>query len=287
MRFLNHNRIRSNRDLAIEVLSKSDGIQKSAKLKFIDAINNAQGTTINAVPGGIFFEFENQELVDLLANRTVFSSDEVERGKLFFSQPERKKHKDNLESALALIGQVDPSLLCSIKDIIGSVASYKIADRDGGSVSCCIGLIWLSPHLEWKIEYYAEMIVHEFIHNSLFLEDMIHGIMPSPDLLSLPQAQTISAIRKTKRDYDKAFHSACVTAGIMYFYKKLGMQEKALSYIGDLRNTVYDLSVNQDALRTKGLDILSDNGRNILSELNEFVHEGDFDVIDRLRVAYG
>lgn len=272
MRFLSNQRIDNNMALVVNAFAGgTKPARPVSKSAFFDAMNRAQSTTIRLLDADPYIEFENAELVDLLVARTVFSENEVSEQRHLFAPSERETIRARIASAKQLILEADPNLWRAIQRIVGSVAAYRIPDRDGGSVSCCIGLIWLSPTQEWTDAYCAEMLVHEFIHNSVFLDDMVNCIMPSPDLLERPEAQTISAIRKTKRAYDKAFHSACVTAGIMYFYHKRGSDVESMRYLPDLKRTVDDLARNDALMRDMGDDVLSENGRGILAELTRFV----------------
>ena len=251
------------------------------KVSFIGAMNSTQSTTIRSSDNDLYLEFENPDLVKTLVARTVFSEDEVSDGKCLFSTQERQRAVALIEEAKRLLQEISPDLYFLITQLIGSVAVYRIPERDGGSVSCCIGLIWLSPQREWKVEYCAEMLVHEFIHNSVFLEDMVRGIMPTPNLLDCDDALSISAIRQTRRPYDKAFHSACVSAGIMYYYHLLGQDAVAYRYLPALARTLTDLTQRCESLLSKQLIVLTDNGRRLLGELNQFVASGaDFSLVE-------
>ncbi|HEX5759730.1 MAG TPA: HEXXH motif-containing putative peptide modification protein [Thermoanaerobaculia bacterium] len=281
MRYLDKRRVVLNMQLAAAHLTGTEP-PPSAELKqeFIAGLNDVQSTSIRSIKDDLYWEFDNPGLVNLLVEKTVFSLAEVSGGVHLLPDNERKQVIHNLEAAKALLADADPNLYYLLTQLVGSVAIYQIPYRDGGSVSCCIGLIWLSPHKDWQVDYYAEMLVHEFVHNSVFLEDMVRGIMPNPTLLDRDEALSISAIRQTRRPYDKAFHSACVAAAIMYYYHCSGDVKKAETYIVPLQRTVADLSEADGALRAQGLDLLTDNGREIVEELRRFiVHGPDYSVI--------
>jgi hypothetical protein len=209
----------------------------------------------------------------------VFSEQEIQDERHLTTDQERTLIHANIGAAMRLIADVSPNLHRIVSELVGSLAIYKIQDRDGGTVSCCIGLIWLSPADYWTIEYYAEMIVHEFVHNSVFLDDMVNGIMPNPELVTRPEAHAISVLRKTKRPYDKAFHSACVATALMYFYHRLGNDAQAQSYIADIRRTASDLREVEQSCSSLGIELLNDNGRNIVESLASFAEQPDYDSI--------
>lgn len=253
----------------------------SADLKrvFIEALNLAQSTTIQSLDDDLYLDFENPDLVRLLVDRTVFSPEEVAGGAHLLSIEHQSQFAATIEAAKLLLARANPNLYCLIKQIIGSVAAYRIPHRDGGSVSCCIGLIWLSPHADWTIEYCAEMLVHEFVHNSVFLEDMVRGIMPNPALLEHEEALSVSAIRQTRRPYDKAFHSACVTAAIMYYYHIIGESTEASKHLAPLKRTIDELYEHDRVLKSRNLDLLTENGREMVEELRRFVQGPDYSMI--------
>ena len=271
MRFLDRRRVISNMRLAVTHLTGTSVHDSGLKEAFIDAMNATQSTSIKSQTDDVYLEFDNPDLVALLVERSVFSELEAAGQAHLLNSEERAQCSKTIEAAKDLLGKAVPDLYYLVTQVIGSVAAYKIPERDGGSVSCCIGLIWLSPRPEWTAIHFAEMLVHEFIHNSVFLEDMVRGIMPTPSLLEHQDALTVSAIRRTRRPYDKAFHSACVAAGIMYYYASIGRTADAKTRFDALRRTVDDLHDRDRALRAQGQDLLTENGRQLLDELRLFV----------------
>jgi HEXXH motif-containing protein len=285
MRFLDARLVRSNMQLATAYLLGHVPLDQELHSEFIKAMNVAQRTTIQTKRDGPRVEFENAELVSYLTEKRVFAEQEIQNGRHLLTEQERAVVEANIESAMRLIADVSPSLYRIVANLIGTIAVYRIPDRDGGTVSCCIGLIWLSPADDWTIEYYAEMIVHEFVHNSVFLDDMVNGIMPNPELVTRPEAHAISALRKTKRPYDKAFHSACVATALIYFYHCLGKDDKAGSYIADMRPTTSELQEVERSCSLQGMELLNDNGRRIVESLVSFAKMQDYDLIHKALVA--
>ena len=64
---------------------------------------------------------------------------------------------------------------------------------------------------------YAEAQYHEFIHNSLFLDDLVNSIFPDTKVITTEDALVTSTIPKIKRPLDRSFHSAGVAIGLMHF----------------------------------------------------------------------
>ncbi|MGI2225414.1 aKG-HExxH-type peptide beta-hydroxylase [Shewanella frigidimarina] len=161
-----------------------------------------------------------------------------------------------------LIKKYLPQTSESIDKLIFSYLFAKRGGYEGGSVSSRIGMIWLGPTETWSTYLWAENIVHEFIHNALFLEDMVHQVFPyGSDVMVEEEALCISAIRKTRRGYDKSFHSAFVSLGLINFYQAISKQERSEKFIVPLIHCVEDLTKNER--------LLSAHGRTLLSELTE------------------
>lgn len=96
-----------------------------------------------------------------------------------------------------------------------------LAKRDGhvsGSVSSRIGLLWLAPSPAWTGYNCGEHFFHEYIHQSLFLEDMVNTVFDHDGCgMWEPENRVPSAVRGLPRRYDQSFHSAFVAAGIAEF----------------------------------------------------------------------
>jgi hypothetical protein len=116
---------------------------------------------------------------------------------------------------MSLINDTMPELYKVIHQIVSCIAFYKAEHPGfaGGSISSALGLIWQDPnsYKEQTVAHYAEQIVHEFIHTSLFLADLVHGTFTDYRLLSM--AKVYSPIRHELRDFDKTFHASYVSTG--------------------------------------------------------------------------
>ncbi len=93
----------------------------------------------------------------------------------------------------------------------------KKSAHTGGSVSNRIGFIWLAVS-SWTGKDCGEHLFHEYIHQCLFLEDMVRTVFRH-DLgaMSEPENMIISAVRGVPRRYDQSYHSAFVAAGIVEY----------------------------------------------------------------------
>lgn len=153
-----------------------------------------------------------------------------------------------------------PRTYAAFTEVISFVILARRQGYSGGTVSSRIGLIWLAPEPSWSDHDWLENLVHEFVHNCLFLEDMVDSIfLAGGNRLDEDDAKAISAIRQVRRGYDKSYHSAFVSFAIVELYVLLGRPQKATEFLDPLLVCVEDLVQN-----TK---FITDHGRMLLVEL--------------------
>lgn len=155
---------------------------------------------------------------------------------------ETATHEARFAEALELFKHLLPSEFLGFKSLIAAVILARREGFGGASVSSRIGLIWLSPTAQWSAYTWLENLVHEYIHNCLFLEDMVYCLFPDgADRLAKADALSVSAIRQERRGYDKSFHSAFVAAGLAALYKTLGDDLRASQLVSPALICVSDL----------------------------------------------
>lgn len=173
---------------------------------------------------------------------------------------------EQFSAALSLISKKLPSLWPFFVDLISYVIIAKKEKYAGGTVSSRVGLIWISPNANWTIEQWADMLVHEFIHNILFVEDMVRCLfVAGTERLAQSDVASQSAIRQEKRGYDKSYHSAFVAFGLINFYLSLEQVVTAKSFLDPLIICVEDLLSKSK--------LASETGRAHVAELAEAVLE--------------
>ena len=243
------------------------------KKDYINTLNAIQGNFI-PVTDGIEITFDNEELYNRLIIRDLLKDKNVQFKDHIFSLDEQQEIRKNMEDAFALLNNINPNIMSTMKKVIGAIACYKVEGYVGGSVSSSIGVIWLHPPKHWKVEDYAEAIYHEFIHHCLYLDDMIYAIFPNQEIANSPEALTISSILTTKRSIDKAYHSAVVAIGIMYMYHKLGNDERSLTFLPNIKRTTEELNTKHKFLGQRGIEILEG--------MNYFIENLNYDDIHSL-----
>ena len=175
-----------------------------------------------------------------------------------FSKEEQTLIAENWHKGLTLIKSFDLDLWNLVNTIDAQFLFAKTGSHLGGSFWYLIGVIWMSPKLDhWKPEDYAENILHETIHQCMFLKDMVHTLF-SKDITELAQENALvkSAIREVDRPYDFAFHAATVSVALVKFYEFLGNQDKADKFKTGSIETLAQLHEKQHLLSTKGKAVL-------------------------------
>lgn len=202
---------------------------------------------------GIEFEFEPVEYRETLQHLRQAGPLDAD-----FRVPAQRRQaiEAKIESALDLIERVDPDFAAGLKTAVGAFL-ISAAPIGGGGVSDVLGAIWLAPHERWTVFDYAELIVHEHVHQCLFLDDMVRKVFTEPlAVMQRPDALAVSAVLQQRRDFDKAFHSAFVAHALVRFNESLGLRFQARTYLGPLLRTLPELCARPHLLTPRGQELL-------------------------------
>lgn len=268
--FLDTQEIRQNMEQVIAYAGVSqDGL--SLKGQFMSAIQQLQGTYIPWTDGAIEFEFANERTAGILAGMGMLEPHEVASRHHLLSPQGQRNVQNYLDKACGILNTLHPGLYYNLLQLIGAISVYKKPGSGGGSVSTYVGHIWISPIKRWTVLEYGEALYHEFIHNSLFLDDMVHRIFLDPKRLGEEDALVTSAILKIRRPLDRSFHAACVAIGLMHYYWMLHDETKAESFKEPVSVTIKEIN--------EKTSYLGDRGKEILQMMNDFLARPDYETI--------
>jgi hypothetical protein len=184
-----------------------------------------------------------------------------------FSVNEQALFHSRYEASADRFISLFPELYESFSTLIRYVIFAKRDGYSGGTVSSRIGLIWLSPTTEWSDDEWLENLIHELVHNALFLEDLVHSIFSvGSSRLQQPDALALSAIRQVKRGYDKSYHSAFVSQTLIEYYLAIEKPEKAITFVYPLIICLDDLRKNTLLVSEHGKELLINLSRNALDK---------------------
>jgi|GEM_PF-2138121 len=270
--FLNAEQIINNMYSLVHLEAGNRVNELNFKKQYISVLNKLQGTNFHD-KDSVFVDF-SEEFGEYLVHCGMANKEDMDKKDFLFTLTEQEYIRNNIIKAMNLIKVINSNLHYLICRVIGTIGCVRKKGYGGGSVSSSIGMIWINPLSRWNFVDYAEAIVHEFIHNVLFLDDMVNSIFPQPDQLTNPDAMVTSTIRKTKRDLDKSFHSAAVATGLMYFYHVLNNTQKRDAFFQPLLKTVLEIKrVNSSYMTERGHQI-NDDMLHILETMN-------FNIIDK------
>ncbi|XP_052784234.1 uncharacterized protein LOC128220005 [Mya arenaria] len=257
-----------NQKLALLGMSGISTNKYKQKERFYTELEKYQTIKIPVEETRVVLSFDHPDLVEGLNRSGILemSKEYVDAGKHLYTLEEQEQIKSNVRAAMDMINSADPELYRAIHQVIGCIAFYKAEHPGygGGTISSALGVIWQDPRAygQKTVAHYAEQIVHEFIHTSLFLADMVHGTYIDRSLL--PQLKVYSPVKKELRDFDKTFHASYVTTGVAIFQSRAGNFEKAKTYAGDLRAAVDGLIAIQNEAA-----VLNESGDAMLQALDD------------------
>ncbi len=207
--------------------------------RLVQALNELQRSCIPCDPDAVVVTFENQALLEVMRREGLVETAALDDDRRY-RPDEQARIADRIRDAFEYIRAVDPILHDLVASMVPTIACIR---REGtsGSLSSLIGVIWLNPSDDWTVVDYAECIVHEFIHTSIFVEDLVHGVFAKPHFSVSPDALVMSAILKYPRGFNISFHSAYVAAGLTIFLRAAEQAERAAEVGAGLPETVNQL----------------------------------------------
>lgn len=243
---------------------------KNLRYNYFQAINEIQLFPIKfSVNNKIHIEFGNlinQDRKNTI--KTLMICEQLHKNWRFdyFKQVIIRK---KVERGLSLLKDYDENLFYSIQSIVSEIIITKNNLYYGGSISSVLSAIWLNPPAHWTVFDYAEKILHEYIHQCIFLYEIVNAIyaVESVEILSREENQCVSALLKIKRPYDRALHSAFVSFVLINYWQDMGINKQYLDLINSLDNTINELNKKNYLLTNSGKKILDD----LISNFNMFV----------------
>jgi hypothetical protein len=205
------------------------------KRRYVQALNTLQRSSIPSDDDAVIISFDNDELAQTMAREGLLQESELDSYQ--FGEQERSSIVSAIQDSFEYIKAVDPELHDLIVQLTGTIACIKRVGSSG-SVSSLIGLIWLNPSPEWTIVDYAENIVHEFIHTTIFLNDLLWTIFSKPHFHTPPDSLVVSAILKYPRGFNISFHSVYVAVGLSIFLRMAHQHERSQEVAAGLDATI-------------------------------------------------
>jgi len=178
----------------------------------------------------------------------------------------------NITEAEYMLRAYDPTASRYFHDLVAEIILLQKNGYISGSFPHLLGAIWISVHNEWQVIDWAEALLHESIHQSMFLTDMVRGLFKCSDKeLGSPEMLVMSSIRGIRRPYDTAFHAATVSATLINFYEWVGQVDRARKLCSPLLRSICELDERRNRLTDIGTLIL-DRIIDLVSSSSSFQH---------------
>ena len=269
------------------IAKHSKNLHGPLKVRFAEGLQTLMKNPLQYEPKRSTLTFCRKEWSEFLVKRGVVQAAEMNAVKKLPVERMQRLRND-IAAMRAFLACVNPRIVELLDLIVAEILVIQVAKPEAGSHSAAIGMIWINPDETWSTKYLAEIVFHELLHNILFLEDMTRGLMPDMELLESDHTRAFSAVRKTGRFFDSAFHAAFVTVGMMWFYhvsSKLvrgGQTARIAECITLGRKAVSDLKRIAAQQEAAGRPILTANGNELLSAMASFFETPDFESINSL-----
>ncbi|MCD0447806.1 HEXXH motif-containing putative peptide modification protein [Actinocorallia sp. API 0066] len=222
-------------------------------------------------PEGVAITFEDGAWGSYLSDNKVFEN--IFRGVAATREADRELWSAQLEAAIRYVRETFPELGLITDLLVTDVVLLTSQATGGGSASQLPGLVAISPGPDWRVNDFAETIVHEATHLNLFVLDMVNRLYTLPtDELAQHNNRVVSAVKVGElRPFDKAFHSAIVAVPLMYMQHRRGKT--------DLVNA-FAVSLNDCCQGLNGMkDLFTPYGQGLLADLTGFAQTLDFDQV--------
>lgn len=167
----------------------------------------------------------------------------------------------HIREAEGLLEAYSPSAASVLNLLIASILVARLDADDvlGSSHGSLLGPIWINPQDEWTGADYAEMILHEGVHQSLFLDEMVNTLFERrPREMEDESSLVLSPSLGRPRAYDLAFHSTVVVTALADFYSMFSLPKppRIEANLARMAVALRGLRTRCDLLTGHGLELL-------------------------------
>lgn len=243
----------------------------SRRSAYVEALNRIQPIALPKPPDGgdmpwvVTFTADEPAheaaLRYAVTDDTGSTTDELE----LLTPSEAANVERRLRNALEILRAYDPGLADAAVKLTCWFLFARKPGVIGGSSGGMMGLIWLNPPVEWDDVDHAESLLHETTHQALFLDDLLHKLFARSiaSMDSDPDATVTSAIRRTRRRFDLAFHAACVAVELVGLHEHLGLSGRAKTHREGALSSIEELEQHLDLFTEHGLSVFEDLKRSL------------------------
>jgi hypothetical protein len=239
------------------------------RMRYFTALNRLRNIQVPFVPNSLdpflAFDLDRPETRQLLLQ---FFATPDELGDCFSVEDQRDAIINKLDAALHLLDEYSENIAGCLRLLFGCLLLVGKRNFAGGASlgGAYTGVVWISLAPEWDPTVFAESMLHESVHQALFLEEIVNGLFADDLIAEMATERGLVASAvwpynseyKARRPYDRAFHAACVGAVLSDFYQYLALADKALQFSQPLGVTTRELREKAEFLLPRGNEILSE-----------------------------
>ena len=130
-------------------------------------------------------------------------------------QPRILADLDHVREAIARFRGLDPGFWRTFDLFINFVLCPYSRYSRGGSDSDCIGVLYLSRTRDYSLRDLYEIIVHEFTHTAMFLDEKSRPHYDDESLMPAPRSWARATISGMQRPLDKVLHSMVIATEVL------------------------------------------------------------------------
>lgn len=134
--------------------------------------------------------------------------------------------------------------------LLGALVVSQHAPIRQGSASHFLGIVCLRPRVDGT---YREALLHEAVHQALFLEDAVRGVFDHEQAALVP-----SPLRAGARSYEAAFHAAAVAFTLAHARRRAGNAAGVAVLVARLTRVLPELERRSDCLTGHGRGLLGE-----------------------------
>ena len=189
----------------------------SVQIAYRSFIERIQKRSIEGKPGevNIICDVEKaKKLRPLFINDSLLDDKNQDKVILDKEDSHINEKADLICRALEKIVDLCPQHAVLFDTIITDIFILPSSIAKGGSTSQAIGVMWANPHVDYSLHDVMEMLLHEFTHHALFIDELRYSHYDY-SVITNQSTWATSAILNTARPLDKVLHSVVVSMEIL------------------------------------------------------------------------
>jgi HEXXH motif-containing protein len=248
--------VAANARAAVQVVAPGRLDDAPLRLAYLTALRDAQGSGLEIESAGPVFQLDLAAPVSVATIRGIGGKDvtAVEIG-----DTGRERLRAHLDAGFALLEEHDPDRAAVARLLVATLVVLRRPGLFSASAISALGAVAVNPAPEWEAIDFAETLLHESVHQAVFLDEMVNTLYGvDPKRLAADDALVLSAVRRTARPYDAALHAACVAVEVLWLHAGRDDAERVAQWSTGLTDSVAQLTERRHLLSAHGNEVLDD-----------------------------